>query len=51
MTGSKRCAPAAIGPLVLGPFSEMYGRSRVLQLANMWYLGVFIPQYDDSNDS
>lgn len=29
----------AIGPLFLGPLSEIYGRSRVLQLANLWYLG------------
>jgi hypothetical protein len=29
----------AIGPLFLGPMSELYGRSRVLQVANMWYLG------------
>ncbi|KZP31926.1 MFS polyamine transporter [Athelia psychrophila] len=28
----------AIGPLILGPFSEIYGRSHVLQLANLWYL-------------
>ncbi|KAF8433769.1 MFS polyamine transporter [Boletus edulis BED1] len=28
----------AIGPLFLGPLSEIYGRSRVLQLANLWYL-------------
>ncbi|KAG1839999.1 MFS polyamine transporter [Suillus subalutaceus] len=28
----------AMGPLVLGPLSEIYGRSRVLQLANLWYL-------------
>ncbi|EIN05407.1 MFS general substrate transporter [Punctularia strigosozonata HHB-11173 SS5] len=28
----------AIGPLFLGPLSEIYGRSRVLQLANIWYL-------------
>ncbi|KAG2148766.1 MFS polyamine transporter [Suillus clintonianus] len=28
----------AIGPLVLGPLSEIYGRSRVMQLANLWYL-------------
>ncbi|KAF8333792.1 MFS polyamine transporter [Amanita rubescens] len=28
----------AIGPLLLGPLSELYGRSRVLQIANMWYL-------------
>lgn len=28
----------AIGPLILGPLSEIYGRSRVVQLANLWYL-------------
>ncbi|EJC99411.1 MFS polyamine transporter [Fomitiporia mediterranea MF3/22] len=28
----------AFGPLFLGPLSEMYGRSRVLQIANIWYL-------------
>ncbi|KAG1724539.1 major facilitator superfamily domain-containing protein [Suillus lakei] len=28
----------AIGPLFVGPMSEVYGRSRVLQLANLWYL-------------
>ncbi|KAF8329257.1 MFS polyamine transporter [Amanita rubescens] len=28
----------AVGPLVLSPLSEMYGRSRIVQLANMWYL-------------
>ncbi|KAF8553171.1 MFS general substrate transporter [Imleria badia] len=28
----------AIGPLFLGPLSEIYGRSRVLQLANFCYL-------------
>ncbi|KZT11969.1 MFS polyamine transporter [Laetiporus sulphureus 93-53] len=28
----------AFGPLFLGPLSEIFGRSRVLQLANMWYL-------------
>lgn len=28
----------AIGPLFLGPLSEIYGRSRVIQLANLWYL-------------
>ncbi|OAX35714.1 MFS general substrate transporter [Rhizopogon vinicolor AM-OR11-026] len=26
------------GPLFLGPMSEIYGRSRVLQLANLWFL-------------
>ncbi|KAF7327036.1 MFS polyamine transporter [Mycena kentingensis (nom. inval.)] len=28
----------AIGPLFLGPLSEIYGRNKVLQLANLWYL-------------
>ncbi|THH06070.1 hypothetical protein EW145_g4340 [Phellinidium pouzarii] len=28
----------AFGPLFLGPLSEVYGRSRVLQVANIWYL-------------
>ncbi|KIJ09333.1 hypothetical protein PAXINDRAFT_87604 [Paxillus involutus ATCC 200175] len=28
----------AIGPLFLGPMSEIYGRSRILQLANLWFL-------------
>ncbi|KAG1852442.1 MFS polyamine transporter [Suillus subalutaceus] len=28
----------ATGPLFLGPLSEIYGRSCVLQLANLWYL-------------
>ncbi|KAG1724529.1 MFS polyamine transporter [Suillus lakei] len=28
----------AMGPLFLGPLSEIYGRSRVMQLANLWYL-------------
>ncbi|KAI9001557.1 MFS polyamine transporter [Trametes punicea] len=31
-------AAFGFGPLILGPLSELYGRSRVLQLANMWYL-------------
>ncbi|RDB16631.1 Efflux pump vrtL [Hypsizygus marmoreus] len=30
----------AIGPLFLGPLSEIYGRSRVLQLSNVFYLGM-----------
>lgn len=30
----------AIGPLFLGPLSEIYGRSRVIQLANLWFLGM-----------
>lgn len=28
----------AFGPLVFGPLSEIYGRSVVLQFANVWYL-------------
>ncbi|KAH0832284.1 MFS polyamine transporter [Lanmaoa asiatica] len=28
----------AVGPLFFGPLSEIYGRSRVLQLANLWFL-------------
>ncbi|KAG6878232.1 hypothetical protein C0993_010354 [Termitomyces sp. T159_Od127] len=28
----------AVGPLFLGPLSEIFGRSRVLQLSNLWYL-------------
>ena len=28
----------AFGPLVLGPLSEVFGRARVLQGANLWYL-------------
>lgn len=28
----------AFGPLFLGPLSELYGRSRVLQLANLFFL-------------
>ncbi|KAJ8502615.1 hypothetical protein ONZ45_g11590 [Pleurotus djamor] len=28
----------AVGPLLLGPLSEIFGRSRVLQLANLFYL-------------
>ncbi|KAI0050075.1 MFS general substrate transporter [Auriscalpium vulgare] len=27
----------AVGPLFLGPLSEMYGRAPVLQISNMWY--------------
>ncbi|KAI0055618.1 MFS polyamine transporter [Artomyces pyxidatus] len=28
----------AVGPLALGPLSEIFGRSRVLQIANLWFL-------------
>lgn len=28
----------AVGPLFLGPLSEIYGRVRVLQLSNLFYL-------------
>jgi MFS family permease len=30
----------AFGPLFLGPLSELYGRSHVLQISNLWYLGI-----------
>jgi hypothetical protein len=30
----------AFGPLFLGPLSEVYGRSHVLQLANLWFLSI-----------
>jgi MFS family permease len=30
----------AFGPLLLGPLSELYGRSHVLQISNLWYLGI-----------
>lgn len=32
---------SAFGPLFLGPLSEIFGRSRVLQIANLWYLGMW----------
>lgn len=28
----------AIGPLFFGPLSEVYGRSRIIQLSNIWFL-------------
>ncbi|EIW85582.1 MFS polyamine transporter [Coniophora puteana RWD-64-598 SS2] len=28
----------AVGPLFIGPLSEIFGRSRVLQLSNLWFL-------------
>lgn len=28
----------AVGPLFFGPMSEVYGRSRVVQLSNLWFL-------------
>ena len=27
----------AVGPLLMGPFSEIYGRVRLLQITNVWY--------------
>ncbi|KAJ3904032.1 MFS polyamine transporter [Lentinula edodes] len=38
MTTSIFVLAYAIGPLILGPLSEIYGRSRVLQAANLFYL-------------
>ncbi len=31
----------AFGPLFIGPLSEIFGRSHVLQIANLWYLGIY----------
>lgn len=28
----------AVGPILFGPASELYGRKRLLQLSNVWYL-------------
>ncbi|KDR79411.1 hypothetical protein GALMADRAFT_137249 [Galerina marginata CBS 339.88] len=33
----------AFGPLILGPLSEIYGRSRVIQFSNLFYLGGSAP--------
>ncbi|KAJ3771713.1 MFS polyamine transporter [Lentinula raphanica] len=38
MTTSIFVLAYAVGPLILGPLSEIYGRSRVLQAANLFYL-------------
>ncbi|PPQ78471.1 hypothetical protein CVT25_011866 [Psilocybe cyanescens] len=38
MTTSVFVLGYAVGPLFLGPLSEIYGRSRVLQLSNLFYL-------------
>ncbi|KAF8964568.1 MFS polyamine transporter [Flammula alnicola] len=38
MTTSVFVLGYAVGPLFLGPLSEIYGRSRVLQCANLFYL-------------
>jgi hypothetical protein len=37
----------AFGPLFLGPLSEIYGRSRVIQLSNLWYLSRFFASFPD----
>ncbi len=42
----------ALGPLVLGPLSEIVGRARVLQAANFWCLGGYslpLPSPKDSH--
>ena len=36
------------GPLMLGPLSEIFGRARVLQGANAWYLGKFRMSFEPS---
>lgn len=28
----------AVGPIFFGPASELYGRVRILQITNLWYL-------------
>ncbi|GJE93813.1 MFS polyamine transporter [Phanerochaete sordida] len=38
MTTSSFLLAYAVGPLFLGPLSEVYGRVIVLQLSNLWYL-------------
>jgi len=38
MTTSVFVLGYAFGPLFLGPLSEIYGRSHVLQISNLWYL-------------
>ncbi|KAJ3505032.1 hypothetical protein NLJ89_g7631 [Agrocybe chaxingu] len=38
MTTSVFILGYAVGPLFIGPLSEIYGRSRVLQLSNLFYL-------------
>ncbi|KAK2463963.1 hypothetical protein APHAL10511_004014 [Amanita phalloides] len=38
MTTSVFILGYVVGPLVLGPLSEIHGRTRVIQLANLWYL-------------
>ncbi|TFK37877.1 MFS polyamine transporter [Crucibulum laeve] len=38
MTTSVFVLGYAVGPLFIGPLSEIYGRSRVLQLSNLFYL-------------
>jgi hypothetical protein len=35
--------------LFLGPLSEIFGRSRVLQLANLWFLGICFRLSPDNN--
>lgn len=38
MTTSVFILGYAFGPLFIGPLSEVFGRSHVLQIANLWYL-------------
>jgi hypothetical protein len=37
----------AFGPLFLGPLSEVYGRSHVLQISNLWYLRTCVAYLSD----
>ncbi|KAI0254463.1 MFS polyamine transporter [Lactifluus subvellereus] len=38
MTTSVFVLAYALGPLLLAPLSELYGRSHVIQISNVWYL-------------
>ncbi|KAK7022187.1 MFS polyamine transporter [Favolaschia claudopus] len=40
MVDSEFCSPSklAIGPLFLGPLSEIFGRNKIIQGANLWFL-------------
>jgi hypothetical protein len=39
----------ALGPLFLGPLSEVYGRSPVLQISNLWFLSMCFACLPDSS--
>lgn len=39
----------AFGPLFFSPLSEVYGRAPVMQIANLWYLGICFVCLPDVN--